>query len=405
MKRRRVFLPILVVTMFLLMGCAAVTSALELTETINQLQEPAAADVQAATPAPLTVSQESISFDTVAAYQGALASIYEEVNPSVVNVDVATTIGGVPTSPFGFNTPLPQQQGTGSGFVWDTEGHIVTNNHVVEGADEIVVTFADGTIAEASVVGTDPNSDLAVIKVDVPADQLHPIRLMDSDQVRVGDLAIAIGNPYGLSGTMTTGIISGLSRSLPVDLELANTSGARYSIPDIIQTDASINPGNSGGVLVNAQGELIGVTTAIQSTTGSNAGIGFVIPANIVRRVVPVLIEEGEYQHTWLGITGTTLTPSIAEAVGLPEDQRGALVISLVPGGPAEKAGLRGGGQDGTGGDVIIAIDEQPVQRFEDMVSYLYNKTEVGQEVTLTVLRQGEEMEIEVVLGALPRTR
>lgn len=390
--------------MFLTMGCAAVTSAFNnFAGTIDQPQE-RAADAQLATPAPRAVSQESINIDTVAAYQGALASIYEQVNPSVVNVDVAGVLQ-VPTDPFGFGEALPRQQGTGSGFVWDTEGHIVTNNHVVEGADEITVTFADGTIVDATLVGADPNSDLAVIKVDLPADRLHPMTLMDSDQVRVGDLAIAIGNPYGLSGTMTTGIISGLSRSLPVDLELANTTGARYSIPDIIQTDASINPGNSGGALVNAQGELIGVTTAIQSSSGSNAGIGFVIPANIVRRVVPVLIEDGEYRHTWLGITGTTLTPSIAEAVDLPRDQRGALVIELVPGGPAEKAGLRGGGQDGSGGDVIIAIDGQPVQRFEDMVSYLYNKTEVGQTVTLTVLRQGEETEIEVVLGALPRTR
>jgi 2-alkenal reductase len=344
------------------------------------------------------------SAPSLAELQTTFEQIYEQVNPSVVNIQVV--IGG--SSQFGFNG---EQGGLGSGFVWDQQGYIVTNNHVVEDADQISVTFSDGSIVDAELVGTDRYSDLAVIKVDAPASSLHPVVMADSNQIKVGQLAIAIGNPFGLQGTMTQGIISGLSRSLAIDLNNAlSQQGARYSIPDIIQTDASINPGNSGGVLVDAQGQVIGVTSAIATSTQVNSGVGFVIPSAIVQRVVPALIADGQVEHSWMGITGVTLTPDLAQAAGVAEDQQGALVLNLTPGGPADEAGIQAGNQqvsvDGrdlaVGGDVIIAINGQEVKRFEDMVSYLYNQTDPGQVVTLTVLRDGGEQEIQVTLGVLP---
>jgi serine protease Do len=356
------------------------------------MAQPAAPDAQEllqADPADAVIQQAG-GLASIQAFQEALVGIYDQVNPSVVNVYVASQASAA-------------SNGLGSGFVWDTQGHIVTNNHVIDGAARVQVTFADGTTVPASMVGKNPTSDLAVLKVDLPVEQLIPLPLMDSDQAKVGQLAIAIGNPYGLAGTMTTGIISGLSRSLPVGLDSTGIStGPRYSIPDIIQTDASINPGNSGGVLVNDQGELIGVTTAIRSTTGANTGIGFVIPANIVKKIVPSLIENGRYDQPWIGISGATLTADMVLAAGLNEGQHGAIVIEIIAGGPAEKAGLRGSSQNNPSGDVIIAINDHAVRRFEDMVSYLYNKVDAGQTVTLTILRGGVERQIELTLGVLP---
>ena len=356
--------------------------------------------------------------DLLAAYQGTLEYIYATVSPSVVNINVVQSMTGsddttseLPGLPF-LNPPdgeLPQQQfqsSLGSGFVWDKDGHIVTNNHVVSGADKIQVTFSDGTIVPAELVGADPDSDLAVIKVDVPADQLQPVQMADSSAVKVGQMAIAIGNPFGLNGTMTTGIISAVGRSLPTN----EFSGQSYSIPDIIQTDAPINPGNSGGVLVDAQGQVLGVTTAIESPVRANAGIGFAVPAAIVKNVVPTLIESGEYVHTWLGISGTDLVPDLAKAMGLEEGQRGALVSDVMPDSPAEKAGLRGSDEqvdiDGltatVGGDVITAIDNQPVSGINDIISYLASSTKVDQKVTLTLLREGKEESLDVTLAARP---
>jgi len=334
--------------------------------------------------------------------QDTFEQIYREVNPSVVNIQVAA---GASAESAGLQT------GLGSGFVWDQAGHIVTNNHVIEGANQIRVTFADGSVFDADLVGSDPYSDLAVIQVDAPADQLHPIELADSSLVRVGQLAIAIGNPFGLQGTMTQGIVSGLSRSLTVDQD--GSSGGltgRYSIPDIIQTDASINPGNSGGVLVDDQARLLGVTSAIATTTQANSGVGFVIPASIVQKVVPSLIETGSFEHSWMGIVGRAVTPDLAEAMNLPEDQNGILVLGVTPRGPAANAGISAGTREASingelvnlGGDVITAIDGQAVKRFEDMVSYLFNKTAVGQTVELTILRAGNEETVELILGARP---
>ncbi len=292
------------------------------------------------------------SGDLLAAYQGTLENIYSTVSPSVVNIhvvqkvaagDITTDFQQLPGFPF-FSNPQgqqPQEQfqaALGSGFVWDQQGHIVTNNHVVSGADKIQVTFSDGTIVPAKLVGADPDSDLAVIKVDAAADQLHPVQMADSTAIKVGQLAIAIGNPFGLEGTMTTGIISAVGRSLPAD----ETSAQSYTIPDVIQTDASINPGNSGGVLVDAQGQVLGVTTAIESPVRANAGVGFAIPAAIVKNVVPALIENGKYVHTWLGISGTDPGPGSGNSHE-PGCKASAAPwwSEVMPDSPAEKAGLQ----------------------------------------------------------------
>jgi len=370
----------------------------------------------------LQTSQTAVTASpNLAAMQSTLEQIYNQVSPSVVYIDVltsgssSTSLQLPPGHPF-FGTPAQQvpSEAQGSGFVWDTQGDIVTNNHVVAGASKITVTFSNGTTVDAKLVGADPNSDLAVIKVNVPADQLHPVALGDSSQVKVGQVAIAIGNPFGLSGTMTQGIVSGLSRSLPVDTSSnsgSTSQGPVYNIPDIIQTDAAINPGNSGGVLVNSDGQVIGVTAAIRSPVDANSGIGFVIPSNIVQREVPVLIQTGHYDHPYLGISGTDLTYDLAKAMNLNPTQKGALVISVSPNGPAAAAGLQGSNRQVTisgqpaevGGDVITALNGQTINSFEDLSSYLLNNTQVGQTVTLTILRQGQENTVQLTLGALPQ--
>ncbi|MBP8997872.1 MAG: trypsin-like peptidase domain-containing protein [Anaerolineaceae bacterium] len=346
-----------------------------------------------ATPSTGTTTAQTMNADVMTVVQNTFQKIYESVNPSVVNIQVLENYGWTTIS------------GEGSGFVWNEEGYIVTNNHVVENASEITIVFSDGTTSTASVVGTDPQSDLAVVKVNPKGLSLTPVELGDSHQVKVGDLVIAIGNPYGLAGTMTQGIVSALSRSLTVD-ESSMFSRTNYTIPDIIQTDAAINPGNSGGVLVNVNGEVIGVTAAIQSSTDSNAGIGFVIPSHIVERVVPILIEDGEYAHPSLGLSGTTLTYALAEEMGLDPETKGILITTINPGGAADQAGLNGSYQQMvapgrlsiTYGDVIIAVDDQPVRSYEDLVSYIFNQTEVGQKIHLTVLRDGKETQVDVVL-------
>jgi serine protease Do len=366
------------------------------------------------------------------AYQTALENIYAQVNPSVVSIrvvqrrDVSSLdaqdqlqIPGIPGFPNSNGSPEGQSnqpaepqysQALGSGFVWNKDGYLVTNNHVVNGADKIEVKFADGTTLSASMVGTDPDSDLAVIKVDNPGFELTPIQVDGSSDVKVGQVAIAIGNPFGLENTMTAGIVSALGRTLPASQGSTTANGQTYSIPDIIQTDAPINPGNSGGPLVDDQGMLIGVNAAIESSSQSNSGIGFAIPATIVSRVVPELIKDGKYEHPYLGVSGMTLTPDLAKAMNLDTTQRGTLVEEIVAGSPADKAGIKGSdkavtldGQDAAvGGDVITAIDGSPVKAIEDIIAYLANHTSVGQKVTLTLLRDGKEQKMDVTLEARP---
>jgi S1-C subfamily serine protease len=315
-----------------------------------------------------------------------LIELYERVSPSVVHIAVMTD--------------GPGEGGTGSGFVLDTEGHIVTNNHVVEDAERIIVRFADDTSAEAKVIGTDPDSDLAVIQVDVSSNLLRPVELGDSDALRVGQRAIAIGNPFGFEQTMTSGIVSALGRVVRQE------SG--FSLPRLIQTDAAINPGNSGGPLLDSGSRVIGVNTLIFSRSGSNSGVGFAVPVNTVRRVVPSLIATGRYADSWLGITGMSVTPLLAEALDLPVEQ-GVLVQVVVDDGPADKAGLQDSDREvefegallDTGGDIIVAIDDAAVQDMDDLIVYLADTT-VGQTVTLTVLRDGAEQRVKVMLEERP---
>ena len=348
---------------------------------------PVAARSQAQLESPATADAASVAAQgtsVLAAFQETLQGIYENVNPSVVNIRVGQSNQG--------------QGGQGSGFVWDKAGHIVTNNHVIAGAGAISVTFADGTVATATLVGADPDSDLAVLKVNVPAGQLKPLPLADSTKVKVGQVAVAIGNPFGLEGTMTAGIVSAIGRALPAE----SVNGPTYSIPNVIQTDASINPGNSGGALVNDLGQLVGVTSAIISPSGTSAGIGFAIPSSIVSKVVPDLITSGAYEHPYLGISGTSLTPDIAQSLGIDTSRRGAVVLSVTSGSPAAQAGLRGStnGQSATGSDVIVAVDGKAVRGFDELSAYLFEQTRVGQTVKLAILRGGSEQTVSVTLVA-----
>ncbi|MGE5250179.1 MAG: S1C family serine protease, partial [Bacteroidota bacterium] len=300
---------IVVIASLALAACGSIPGVAVSRSPVGQLQSTATA--QPSQPAvPVTGSAPSPS---LSAYESALEGIYTQVNPSVVSIRVVERPSSDSSIPGFFSIPghsglQPSQpqvsQALGSGFVWNSDGYIVTNNHVVSGANKIEVTFADGTTASAKLVGADPNSDLAVVKVDNPGFALTPINVSDSTAVKVGQVAVAIGNPFGLENTMTVGIISAVGRTLPAG-EANSPDGRTYSIPDIIQTDAPINPGNSGGPLVNDQGMLIGVTSAIESSTQSNAGIGFAIPSSIVNRVVPELIKNGKYEHPYLGISGT----------------------------------------------------------------------------------------------------
>lgn len=416
---KRVF-PLLVLLVFTLTSCSVLPTIKGKITSAGSASP--AQPVPTATPAP-TLPAVPSAFESLAAYQGALEKVYQEVSPSVVNIEVtqkqtSSTQGfqlpqapgfpQIPGLPFGEpdvqNEPVTS---LGSGFVWDKDGHIVTNHHVIANAEQITVTFSDGMIVDGKVIGSDPDSDLAVVKVDVASEKLKPVALADSKQVRVGQLAIAIGSPFGLEGSMTVGIVSALGRSLPSN---ESSIGPTYTIPDVIQTDAPINPGNSGGVLVNVNGQVIGVTSAIESPMRANAGIGFAIPASIVQRVVPVLIKNGRYDHPWLGISGQSLNPDLAKAMDLPENQRGALVIEVILNSPADKAGLKGSTKETkiegrtvrVGGDVITAIDGQPVKEFDDLVAYLASQTSVGQTVTLNILRDGQEQAIKVTLDARP---
>jgi len=405
MKSKLWLVTIVMIAAFALSACspAALSSTLSAAPAAFN-QAPASSAPQASSAAP--------ALGSVADLEQTLQQIYQQVNPSVVAIDVVGQASAAAVIPFfgdnGQGQPAIPQQALGSGFVWDKDGHIVTNNHVVDGADKISVTFSDGTIVSAQLVGSDPDSDLAVIKVNLTADRLQPVKVADSTLVKVGQLAVAIGNPFGNENTMTVGFVSALGRAIPAD---GGTSrGTSYTIPDVIQTDAPINPGNSGGVLVDDQGQVMGVTAQIDSPVRASVGIGFVIPSSIVSKVVPELIKSGKYEHSWLGISGGSLIPDLATAMNLKSDQRGALINQVTEGSPAEKAGLKGSKQQTTlngqdvnvGGDVIIAIDGQAVKGFDDIVAYLARSTDVGQTVTVTILRDGQQQDVKVTLAARP---
>jgi serine protease Do len=387
-------------------------STMALTAPSTQAQAAAAPTSQATT---LRVGQPaSITIAPGADVESQInEAVYNKVNASVVYIENLTSLG---QSRFGANAAVPQS--SGSGWVWDTQGHIVTNNHVVAGADQLNVTFANGTEVPAKVVGTDPGSDLAVIQVDPTLADLVPAEQGSMNDVKVGARAIAIGNPFGLVGTMTTGIVSAVGRSVNVD----PTNSGSFSIPQVIQTDAAINPGNSGGPLLDEQGQVIGVNFQIAtSNSGTNSGVGFAIPIDIVQRVVPSLIKNGGYQHAYLGIRGQTYSPAWAQALNLPKNARGAYVMDVVSGGPADTAGLRGAtggdtnvvlgvGQTGVaylpaGGDLITAVDGQPVKQFDDLLVYLESNKSPGDKIALTVLRAGgQQGNVTITLGARPNS-
>lgn len=355
---------------------------------------PTSPPVAVATPTPLM--DEHIA--EVEAVDALLINLYQRTNMAVVYVEVSADMGAV-SEPFG----------SGSGFVIDRDGHIVTNNHVIEDADTVKVTFENGMVREAEIVGSDPYSDLAVLQVDVAPDLLTPLELGDSNTLKVGQRVVAIGNPFGLEGTMTVGVVSALGRTLPA--QVAQDAGV-FSNPEIVQTDASINPGNSGGPLLDLRGRVIGVNTAIRSTTGVNAGVGFAVPVDTVKRIIPHLIEDGFYNYPYLGITSDNrfTVVELADELDLPVD-RGVLISEVQPDTAAERAGLRGGDREVevmgstilAGGDIIIAIDGYDLQTFDDLIAYLVGKTAVGQEVTLTIVRDGREMDIDVILGERPQ--
>jgi len=319
-----------------------------------------------------------------------LVELFEKSEEGVVKIQVV-------------RNNIPGDTGSvGSGFVYDNLGHIITNAHVVDGATKATVTFLDGSQYDAEIIGMDKFTDIAVIKVSEKPRLLHPLQIGDSSQLHVGEQVAAIGNPFGLSGSMTSGIVSQMGRLLP-----SQDSG--FSIPDVIQTDAAINPGNSGGPLLNMKGQVVGINTAIQSTSGGNSGIGFAVPSNTAIKIVPSLIEDGEYHHPWIGISGRDIDPDLARVLEL-KDAKGFLIITVVDGSPADKAGLKGmtatqiidGKEYPADGDIIISVDDKEVRKISDILIHLQREKSVGDAMTLGVLRNGEFMHISLELVERP---
>ena len=333
------------------------------------------------------------ALETIYSENLSLIEIFEKSEPGVVRVNVqrAELIEGV--------------GGVGSGFVFDKKGHIITNAHVVDNARKVVVTFLDGRSYNANVIGSDDYTDIAVIKVDADLSDLQPLSIGDSSNLKVGEQIAAIGNPFGLSGSMTSGIVSQLGRLLP-------SGGAGYSIPDIIQTDAAINPGNSGGPLLNMRGEVVGINTAIQSATGEFTGVGFAVPSQTVAKIVPILINKGEYKHPWIGISGTDIEPDLAKVLKLT-DAVGFLVVTVIKDSPADKAGIIGSakvmetetGRYAIGGDIILSVDGKEVRQIDDILIHLQRAKSVGDEMVLEILRDDRTTNVTIILQERPNDR
>jgi len=320
-------------------------------------------------------------------YEYSLIDIFEKSEESIVQVSVLRG---------------ESDGGMGSGFVYSDEGYVITNQHVVQDAKKVMITFLDGEAYIGNVIGVDRDLDIAVVKVEPTNTYLQPIKIGDSSKLKVGEKIAAIGNPFGLSGSMTSGIVSQMGRLLPQE------SG--YSIPDVIQTDAAINPGNSGGPLINMKGEVVGINTAIQSATGEFSGIGFAVPSNTVKKVVPVLIQDGVFKHPWMGISGTDVDPELAEVREL-NSSKGFLVVSVIEGSPAETAGLLGvtetkemdGREYALDGDIILSIDGETVRKISDILVHLQREKSVGDQMVLSINRNGEILELTMILEERPQ--
>ena len=319
-----------------------------------------------------------------------LVELFEKSEEGVVRIDVDKI------------NSFREGNSVGSGFVFDLFGNIITNTHVIDNADNITVTFLDGSQYNASIVGMDKFTDIAVIKVEEQPDYLHPLQIGDSTTLKVGEPVAAIGNPFGLSGSMTSGIVSQIGRLLP-----SHDTG--FSIPNVIQTDAAINPGNSGGPLLNMNGEVMGINTAIQSGTGQSAGIGFAVPSNTISKVVPVLIIEGKYPHPWIGISGQDINPDLAKIRNLSHS-KGFLIVTVLPDSPAEMAGLKGvseiekidNKEYPKNGDIIVSVDGKEVRKISDILIHLQEEKSVGDEMVLGIIRDGEQMDIILTLVVRP---
>jgi S1-C subfamily serine protease len=322
-----------------------------------------------------------------------LVEIFEKSEAGVVRINVKRP-----------NTDPRGMGGVGSGFVYDSNGYIITNDHVVENAEKLTVTFLDGRSYKAKIIGQDVFTDLAVIKVNASSDVLQSLPVGDSSKLKVGEPIAAIGNPFGLSGSMSSGIISQVGRLLP-------SQDRGFQIPDIIQTDAAINPGNSGGPLLNMRGEVVGINTAIQSETGDFAGVGFAIPSKTIQKIIPILIENKTYHHPWVGISGRDIDPDLADILKL-KDARGFLVINVLNDSPAERAGLRGTNEtkeiDGMryqiGGDVVLAVDSKTVRKIDDILIHLQREKTVGDQMILQILRDGKVSDVVITLNERPTT-
>jgi S1-C subfamily serine protease len=334
-----------------------------------------------------------------------LPEIFKKTENSVVQItstrpgsDQIVTLNG---------REIPQNNiALGSGFVYDQDGRIITNHHVVSEVDEVDVKFVDGDTYTAKVVGKDPYSDIGVLQItdrEFFDKRVASLKFANSSEIEVGEQIIAIGNPFGLSGTLTTGVVSQIGRLLPNDI-------TGYSIANTIQTDAAINPGNSGGPLLNMKGEVVGMNTAIFSNTGVYSGVGFAVPSNMLLKEIPVLIAKGNYVHPWLGFTATDVSPDIAKSLELPRNFKGAAVVSVVDNSPADKGGVRGqliredfgGNQVVRSGDIVTKIDSQPVKSMDDVISYLDESKQVGDRVTLTINREGQNLEVPITLEERP---
>ena len=319
-----------------------------------------------------------------------LVELFEKSEEGVVRIDVVKI------------NSFREGNSVGSGFVFDLFGNIITNAHVIDNADNITVTFLDGSQYNASIVGMDKFTDIAVINVEEKPDYLHPLEIGDSSALKVGEPVAAIGNPFGLSGSMTSGIVSQIGRLLP-----SHDTG--FSIPNVIQTDAAINPGNSGGPLLNMNGKVMGINTAIQSGTGQSAGIGFAVPSNTISKVVPVLITEGKYSHPWIGISGQDINPDLAKIRNL-NHSKGFLIVTVIPDSPAEMAGLKGvseiekidNKEYPKDGDIIISVDGKEVRKISDILIHLQEEKSVGDEMILGIIRDGEQMDIILTLVVRP---